>query len=288
MEPGLQRLKQLDILLGDVQAALDAMRPFVENASHIGPGEFQGFLSVVLRAVLRRQFDSLEAISHLVAAGRGHAAPTLLRPSCEELIWISYLVTIPEKEAEKLIRCKAVSEVRELLKAQRADGGQAAMEELGLLRYYKRSEESKEAVRAQIRALGETLAWPPDTRKEGQPPRFPSVLWLAKRTGRKDIYDCIYGATSRFVHFSAQGLLRLAWYKPGSMSVRSEHFRDYGGAFSLQWGFRLFSESAIELSKAPGMPDEWLNETGLLSIVKRVAAFGKVPVITAEELAVPE
>lgn len=35
------------------------------------------------------------------------------------------------------------------------------------------------------------------------------------------------------------------------------------------------------------MPDEWLNETDLFSIVKRVVAFGKVPVITAEELAAP-
>ena len=114
------------------------------------------------------------------------------------------------------------------------------------------------------------------------------MSWLAKETGRKDVYEYIYCATSRFVHFSAQELLRLAWYKPGGISVRSGHFRNYWGAFSLQWGFRLFFESAIELSKAPGVPDEWLNETDLLLIVKRVAAFDKVPVITAEELAVPE
>ena len=49
----------ISVLQEDVQAALDAMRPFVEDSSDIGPREFQGFLSVVRRAVLRRQFDSL-------------------------------------------------------------------------------------------------------------------------------------------------------------------------------------------------------------------------------------
>lgn len=279
---------RVSVLRDDVQSALDAMRPFVEAASDLAPMEVKGFLPVVRRAVLRRQFDSLEAISHLVDSERGYAAPPLLRPSCEELIWISYLASIPENEAETLIRCKAVSDVRELLQAQRAAGGQAAMKKLGLLPHYKRSEESKKAMRAQIRALGETLAWPPNTRKEGRPPQFPSVLWLAKRTGRKDIYDCIYGATSRFVHFSVQGLLRLAWYTPESMSVRSVHSRDYLGAFSLQWGFRLFLESAIELCGAPGMPEGGMSESDLLSAVERIAAFGMVPVITAEELAVPE
>ena len=175
-------------------------------------------------------------------------SPPLLRPSCEELIWISYLASIPAKEAEKLIRCKAVSEVRELHKAQRAADGQGAMKKLGLLRYYKRSEGSKEAMRAQIRAPGETLAWPADTRKEGRPPKFPSVLWLAKRTRRKDIYDYIYGATSHFVHFSVHGLLRMASYTPGRMSVRFVHFRDYWAHFPVDGGSVCFSN--LQLNSA--------------------------------------
>lgn len=182
-----------------------------------------------------------------------------------------------------------LSEVRELLKAQRADGGQAVTKKLGLIRHHGRSEEGRELMPARICVLGKTLAWPSDVRKEGQPPRFPSELWLAKKTGWKDIYDSIHRATSSFVHFSAQGLLRMAWYTPGgSVSVRSEHFRDHVGALSLRWGFRLFFESAVELSKATDLPDHWLSETGLLAAFKKAVAFGKVPVITAKELAVPE
>ena len=182
-----------------------------------------------------------------------------------------------------------LSEVRELLNAQRADGGQAALEKLRFIRHHERSQEGRELMRARICVQGKTLAWPSELRKEGQPPRFPSELWLAKKTGRKDICDSIYRATSRFVHFSAQGLLRMAWYTPaGSMSVRPEHFWDHVGTFSLRWRFRLFFESAVELSKATDLPDRWLTETGLLAAFKKTVAFGKVPVITAKDLPVPE
>ena len=201
----------MGLLREDVQTALDAMRPFVEAASDISPGEFQGFLSVARRAVLRRQFDSLEAISHLVGEGRGYAAPPLLRPICEELIWISYLASIDSRDAEELICCRASIEVLELLEAQHAECGSAAMRELGLLQEYKRKMEDKQAMRARIRAIGEKLGWPHKVTTRAQ---SPSVSWLANRIGRKDVYAYIYRATSRFVHFSAQGLFRLAWYGP--------------------------------------------------------------------------
>lgn len=273
------------LLQEDVQTALDAMRPFVESASDIAPGEFQGFLSVVRRAVLRRQFDSLEAISHLVGEGRGYAAPPLLRPICEELIWISYLARIDSRDAEELVCCRASIELLELLEAQHAECGSAAMRELGLLQEYERNMEGKQAMRARIRALGEMLGWPVSVTRRAQ---SPSVSLLANKTGRKDVYDYIYCATSRFVHFSAHGLLRLAWYDPGGMSVRSVHLRDYWAAFSLQWGFRLFLDSVIELLETPGMPEGEIRETDLLSTAERIGAFGKVPIITADELAVPE
>lgn len=275
----------VDLLQEDVQTALDAMRPLVEAASDRGPDEFQGFLSVVRRAVLRRQFDALEAISHLVGEGRGYAAPPLLRPICEELIWISYSARIDSRDAEELVCCRACIELLELLEAQHAECGFAAMKELGLFQEYKRKMEGKQAMRARIRALGRKLGWPANVTRRAQ---SPSVSWLAKRTGQQDVYDYIYCATSRFVHFSAHGLFRLAWYGPGGMSVRSVHFRDYWGAFSLQWGFRLFLDSAIELLNTPGMPEGEISETDLLSTAERIRAFGKVPIITASELAVPE
>ena len=73
----------VDLLQEDVQTALDAMSPLVEAGSDIGPGELQDFVSVVCRAVSGRQFDSLEAISHLVGEGRA----MFYCPTSEPLPW---------------------------------------------------------------------------------------------------------------------------------------------------------------------------------------------------------
>lgn len=161
---------------------------FVEAASDLGPNEVRGFLSVVRWATLRRRFDSLEAIPHLVAAERGHAVPPLLRPSCKELIWISYLASIPDGDAGELIGYRAYFDELELLEAQYAYGGQTAMEELGLLPALERNRAGKKAMRERIRTLGRKLGWP---RKAIDRARRPSVSWLATETGREDVYQYI-------------------------------------------------------------------------------------------------
>ena len=286
MSPPALPKPNVGLLQENIQSALEVMRSYVDAASEISPSEFQGlrFLTVVRRAVLRRQFDSLEAISHLVFAGRGHAAPPLLRPSCDELIWVSYLDHIDESDAEELVRCKVVFDELELLEAQHSFAGKAVMEGLDLLEKYRQLVADKKDKRARVRALGRKLGWPSKAIQEA---RSPSASWLAKETGREDIYEYIHCATSHFVQFSAQGLHRMARYERKGISVRSVHFQDYWGAFSLQWGFHLLIESAIHLSATPGMPQGKMSVPDLLSASGRIAAFGKVPVITADELWVP-
>lgn len=75
------------------------------------------------RAILRRQFDSLEVISQLVAEKKGYAACPLLRPACEELMWITYLSGIGHDKSEELLRCPASGELRDSLRAQDKYGG---------------------------------------------------------------------------------------------------------------------------------------------------------------------
>lgn len=111
---------------------------------------------------------------------------------------------------------------------------------------------------------------------------------VRQKDGPKEVYEFLYHATSRYVHFSAVELLRYAWGKPGSVSVRSIHFRDYRGAFALYRGLRLFLDSVIDLCQTPGMPTGGLNEARLRSAAEKIRAFGRVPIITAEELAWPD
>lgn len=278
-------MMNVDDLQKDVQLVLDSMRSFVEAASDLTWSPSDGFLPVIYRSILRRQFDSLDAISHLVAQKRGDSAITLLRPSCEELIWIKYLASIAATDAEKLIVNITDLELINSLKAQDDYGGRTVTKELGLLPFIERANRRKGVTRERLGALGKKLDWDSRTIQNRQPP---NLKWLAQKTGQSDVYNFIYRATSRFVHFSGAELLRRAWGKPGSISIRSVHFRDYWGSFALHWGLRLFLDSAAELCSNGSMPEEGLNEETVLSAAERIGAYGQVPIITAEELAWPE
>ena len=278
-------MMNVDDLQKDVQLVLDSMRSFVEAASDLTWSPSDGFLPVIYRSILRRQFDSLDAISHLVAQKRGDSAITLLRPSCEELIWIKYLASIAATDAEKLIVNITDLELINSLKAQDDYGGRTVTKELGLLPFIERANRRKGVTRERLGALGKKLDWDSRTIQNRQPP---NLKWLAQKTGQSDVYNFIYRATSRFVHFSGAELLRRAWGKPGSISIRSVHFRDYWGSFALHWGLRLFLDSAAELCSNGSMPEEGLNEETVLSAAARIGAYGQVPIITAEELVWPE
>lgn len=275
-------MPDVEALQKSVQSVLDSMRSYVETASDLAWTPSDGFLPVVRRAILRRQFDSLNVISHLVAEKKGYASAPLLRPACEELIWIKYLDGIGPQAAEELVGCVANRELLDSLRAQDEYAGRTVSKDLGLLRHIENASVRDAAVCAHLRTLGTKLGWPD---QNGQ---LPSMSWLAKKTGQQKTYKFLYHATSRFVHFSAAELLRRAWSTTGGkVSVRSIHFHDYWAAFALQWGLRLFVESAIVLCAAPGMP-KGFDEIELPSAAERIKEFGQAPIITAEELAWPE
>ena len=78
---------QVDNLQKNVQIILESMQGCVATTSDLSWNPSEGFLTIIQRSILRRQFDSLEVISHLVSEGKGYAVGPLLRPACEELIW---------------------------------------------------------------------------------------------------------------------------------------------------------------------------------------------------------
>ena len=240
-------------LQANVRSILDSMRPFMESASDLPWTPSDGFLPVIRRATMRRQFDSLEGIADLVAEKRGYTAAPLVRPACEEFIWIKYLASIAPEDSEQLLVCLANKEFLDSLRAQDDYGGRTLTRNLGLASFLEDAEARSASLQQRLRALGTRLNWQPRTIKDG---KLPSVSWLAKETGQQRVYKFLYHATSRFVHFSAAELLRRAWGTPGSVSVRSIHFRDYWAAFALYWGLILFIDTVIAVCEAPGMPEK--------------------------------
>ena len=237
-----------------------------------------------MHSILCRQFEILEVISQLAAQGKGYAAAPLLRPACEEVIWTKYLRTIPPSRANRLLYCIAHKEQLDSLRNQDNVAGRATTRTLGLELHLKSVTRQDARYRLWMKDLAKKLSWPNNC-KTGK--RLPSLRWLAKRTDQLDMYDSIYHATSRFVHFSVNELLRRAWGVPGKISIHSEHFSSYWAQASLYWGLLLFLKypwDAIDIIDEVEIDDE----EGMREAVEAIGRVGRPPMITAEELYWPE
>ena len=224
----MSAVSTVEELRKDVQMILDSNRAFIEKTSELPWQPTDGNLSLILRTILRRQFDSLESISHLVEHSMGFAAGPILRPSCEELIWTKYLLSIARGTAEDLIRCIAAGHVYERLNAQCKAVRRDGMENLGLASHLDRRKLERKTRNKSLRKIGTLLNWPGNTIRDAA---LPSVAWIAKKTGEQLTYDLIYSATSRFVHFSPSVTLKSAWYQGQHVTISSKIFEPYWSHF---------------------------------------------------------
>jgi hypothetical protein len=123
----------------------------------------------------------------------------------------------------------------------------STFDELGLTPYLKRSEAWAKHICMDIQALGKHLKWDRRTVDAG---RLPSISFLAKRVGEAKLYQFLYHASSRYVHYSPAELLRRAWGRTGSMSISSHHFADYWGFVCCLLGRAPFYKNVCRTSRA--------------------------------------
>jgi hypothetical protein len=258
--------------------------PITDHISHLEWKESDGMVPVIFRAVLKRQCESLSSIVEMSDTEKGYSAVSLLRPACEELIWIRYLKYIGLTDANELLRLMAVTEVGQTLEAQLEFVGPETMKSLGFTPTFL-SEQSASVLEAEKRleVLDKRLNW--GVKKKGQ---IPTVFFLAKATNNLELYKFLYHSTSKFVHFSVHELMRRVWGRPGALSISSDTYAKYWSAFSLRWGLHLYLETLVETLdwiEPEAGPD--LSEARLMETAEVIRKFGMVPIITAEELRWP-
>ena len=221
----------------------------------------------------------------MVNQGMGFAAGPILRPACEEFMWVKYLLSIPCPTAEGLIRCMAAGDAYKRLTAQYKVAGKDGMQKLGLTPHFNRIKRERKDRNILLREIGTLLKWPEDTINVAS---LPSVAWIAKKTGERLTYEHIYAATSQFVHFSPSELLKRAWCQDEHTIIGSKTFEPYWSRFCLYWGVRLFSETAVLIYGHSTMPaDSSIDYPTIISAAKRIGESGIPPIITAEELETP-
>jgi hypothetical protein len=244
----------------------------------------KGHFDLMLRAILRKQFDALSAIIDMTDRGIGYAAVPLLRPACEELIWVAYLTGVDRRDAADLLLWMGALESYHTFMAQEAFAKERGMADLGFP-----AETRKNLINgftnggSQIARLGKKLGWKKRTR-EG----LPTVSYLSSKTGHKGIYKLLYHASSKAVHFSVPELMRRVWGEPGKMDIDSAFMERYWAAFALYWAGWLYACTFCIIIPEISFPDESiLTDEMLGKLQAAVTDVPGVPILTLQELAWP-
>lgn len=246
-----------------------------------------GWWTVLLRCVLLHQYENMQTVVDLVKRGRGDCCVPLLRSACEEYLWIKFLKGIEDKQRELILESKAAIEVDDSIQAQRKYIGDAGLADIGISgEFVEQTRKIRKLAQLTMRAIGAHLGW-----KSGKRP-FPTTAYIANAVGEKELYDLIFHATSRTVHFSVGELFRRAWGDEEELKITSTNMNNYWSRFALFWGTRVLALTAAEILDEFGdHEDEWsmtdlgeLDTGAIEKMLRKVSDSGYVQIITAEEL----
>jgi hypothetical protein len=238
----------------------------------------KGQLELIRRAVVVRQHEALVAVCDLVLERRGHIAVTLLRPACEEFISIRFLRSLKPQEAEDLLLLMVGNELHKTLTVQHKYSGDDLMTGWGLAPYLATAMKRQPVNEKALKAMKKRIGWSAGI--------TPSVSFMAKRTNSVDVYELLYYATSRTVHFNVVELLRRAWKKQdGEVTVSSSHYERYWALFSLSWGWQLYAHVVADNNDL--YDDEELTEerqAWMKAMTDKIGRVKMMPIITEHEL----
>ncbi len=259
-----------------------ALRPWIESACSLDWNPSDGFGRIVVRAALRRQLESLDVVIDLAEGDRGFAAVGLLRPSCEELLWLRDLTSLSIDRFERLTMAMIGTGVLKDLEAQAGDVGEDLIGAMGLDKDLARYRATDGQRREELKSLGRQLSWPKRSTKHGD---APSTWFVAMKTDSVDLYNFMYHATSRYVHFSPVELTRQGWGGPGDLRIDPANYGSHWGAFSLCWAPRLLAWSVNacvdHVSDTQDIEPDWPRVQEALDNLTEIPL---VPIITSDEL----
>jgi Family of unknown function (DUF5677) len=217
---------QLDIIMGDINRV-----PFTS-------GSREEVYDIIRRAAVIRQREAIDAIISLCETGHSAFAVCLLRPAYEEQLWLEYLAK-HKADAPKLVLALSQKIIAESMRAQLEYMGKESMHAVGFsMTFVKRFLAQAAQSLTTLKTLGAKLGW-----RQGAD--LPTLTHIAQKVGRKNEYDFLYEATSRYVHFSPHELMRRAWGDHREMRISSRHFTGYWSAFALHWSLRIYVDTII-------------------------------------------
>lgn len=201
---------------------------------------------------------------------------SFLRGMCEDLITLSYIRRYSASEREHLIK---------IYMAYLMGGSVVAQENFfGKVRPFQPLISFGDADAHTQHALNDLKTfW--SSKGFSKDKIFPSVENMAIDAKLKDLYDFLYHATSRTVHFSPNVLLRMGWYNNEEAIIRfsAQNFVKYHELFNMFYGSYLFVRFARTFKKFLGLPSSFMQKVKVVEEVLEEFVFYP-EIITFEEL----
>ncbi len=260
---------------------------------------------MILRCIIKRVQENLGMIINTAESKNPHMSTMILRPLSEDLIYGTWLRTLPEDAANRLVTLSMLADVTKSIIAQTKflpkayarlgplpDGtmGQTLtniMEAGGFGLDSSQSETRLNHVKEELKELGLELGWPRG--------KMPSVYDMANQTDLSEIYEFFYHGSSKAVHSNLHNMSRMVWGNPKThiFTIDSHHFENYFVGYALTYGIWLASETMERIAKHefPGefqLIDEEAYSVWLALVLAGLARNGKLPpLVTREELRWP-
>ena len=182
-----------------VQSLLDELRPILSGVTKASIRR-AGIHGCVLRASVAKSFEFAELVHRDPPLDQGFFITSTLRGICEDLIVLSFVAPLSPAERNEAVSLLMVKNV--------ADGIAAQSIFFKSIRPWQPvlqpPPETSTDTETRLHTLARTLGW------TGKQP-WPSVWFMAKERSLAPLYSYIYAATSKWVHFSPQILLRMGW-----------------------------------------------------------------------------
>lgn len=233
----------------DPRAHLEQLRAIVDEIGTASIDDVSMY-GCVLRAAVVKAFEFALLSTSEEPPPHSFFLTSTLRGICEDLIVLTFISDLsPEDRSEAL---------NLLMAANLNDGITSQAEFFSELRPWqpvlKPRNESDETNTQELRELAKKLGW------NGKQP-WPSVWYMAKAEGLEAFYRYLYSATSKWVHFSPQVLLRMGW--GGSKDDLGSHtkwkfttshfvryYTEFNRVYSLLLLFRLMRGPAAHIIPA--------------------------------------